>query len=147
MTISRAGFVKVCGLALFGAGLDASSLEAFSIASPTVDRARPFRVLDATASLFRRQLDTAFDLCSADGASARLVLAEVNERPVTRNVEQFSVIFHAPPDCAIPDGIHTLHHASLGRFELFIVPVGASRARRTVYQACFSRAANTSSRT
>ena len=54
-------------------------------------------------------------------------------------VEQFSLIFHAPPGEPFPDGIHRLEHAALGRVDLFIVPVGAPNAHRTAYQACFSR--------
>lgn len=98
-----------------------------------------FRLEDATASFFRRYLNMPFHARSADGARVRMVLREVAERPVTRNIEQFSLIFHAPPGRTVPDGTQTLHHSTLGAFDLFIVPIGAGNARRTVYQACFSR--------
>jgi hypothetical protein len=139
MPISRVDFVKVCGLALCGVSIDTRTADAFFTASPAVATSRPFRWQDVAASVFRPHVNTSFDLRSTDGVCTHLVLAEVTERPRTKNVEQFSVIFHAPPGCSIPDGIHTLQHPSLGQFELFIAPVGASKARRTVYQACFSR--------
>jgi hypothetical protein len=99
----------------------------------------PFRLQDATAQLFLQHLNTPFAVRSADGTRARFVLAEVIERPVSRDVEQFSLIFHAPAGAAVRDGTHAFQHPALGEFNLFIVPVGASSLRRTVYQACFGR--------
>jgi hypothetical protein len=84
-------------------------------------------------------LKTSFAVRSADGTRVRLVLAKVVERPVTKNVEQFSLIFHAPAGTAVPQGTHSFRHPALGAFDLFLVPIGASNGRRTVYQACFSR--------
>lgn len=142
-TLSRKGFLKMCGLALLGAGLDVRLLEA-AIGS-TADASGPgaaaagFRLQDATAAHFREHLDTPFHVRSQGGASVPLRLARVDERPATRNVEQFALIFHAPPGRALPDTIHRFHHQGLGDFDLFIVPVGVADARRTVYQACFSR--------
>lgn len=143
VTVSRAGFLKLCGLALAGAGVDVRALDAIcampSAARVGGTRATGLRLEDATAALFRDHLTTSFELRAADGARARLVLAEVSERPLTKNVEQFSLIFHAPAGQVCPDGIHSLDHAALGRLDLFIVAVGAPNARRTSYQACFSR--------
>ncbi len=143
VTVTRAGFLKLCGLAFAGAGMDVGTLEAIctmpSAPAEVVRRAGVFRIEHATAAFFRDHLTTAFHLRAADGTRARLVLVEVSERRVTRNVEQFSLIFHAPPGHAVPDGIHRLEHAVLGPVDLFIVPVGARNARRTAYQACFSR--------
>jgi hypothetical protein len=98
-----------------------------------------FQLQDATAPLFLQHLNTSFSVRSADGASALLVLAKVIEGPDTKNVEQFSLIFHAPAGAAVRDGTHAVQHPALGDFNLFIVPVGASNLRRTVYQACFGR--------
>ena len=94
---------------------------------------------DATAALFLQLLNTSFVVRCADRTRARFVLAEVFERAVTRNVEQFSVIFHAPAGSPVCDGTHAFQHPALGDFYLFIVPVGPSNIGRTVYQACFSR--------
>jgi hypothetical protein len=145
LIVSRADFLKVCGLALGGAAVDPRVVEAFNSAAAHAggtSRAAGLRLHDATAALFRAHLCTSFRVRSrgcGDDSRAHLVLAEVSERRLTRNVEQFSLIFHAPPGTVIPDGIHTLEHAALGRLDLFIVPVGAPNVRRTVYQACFSR--------
>ena len=140
MTVSRAGFLKVCGLALVGAGVDVPALQAL-VVSPTAgpDQTPPFSVQAATAAHFRQHLNTPFGLSSSDGGQLRLLLAAVTERPASKHVEQFSLIFHAPSGCPVADGLHAIRHQALGAFELFIVPVGAPNGRRTVYQACFSR--------
>jgi hypothetical protein len=139
VTVSRAQFLKVCGLAFLGAGADIGVLHGLPGEAPTAS-AMPGRVRmqDATAQLFREHLNTEFRVQSADGISAGLVLAELSERDITKNVEQFSLIFHAPAGAALPGGTHTLQHSALGAFDLFMVPVGPG-VRRTVYQACFSR--------
>jgi hypothetical protein len=128
---------------LLGTRLDARALTGMALAGPdpvgTSSSGGRFRLQDGTASLFLQHLNTAFAVRSGTGARARLVLAEVVERPLTKNVEQFSLIFHAPPGVALPDGTHAVEHSVLGDFRLFIVSVGAPSSRRTVYQACFSR--------
>lgn len=143
MRVSRSTFLKAFGAAIVGAGVDARTLVASAAGLsnvPELPRAGGrFGLLDAEAGHFRPHLNTSFAVRSTDGASARLVLAEVAERPLTRNVEQFSLIFHAPVATTVPQGIHAFHHQALGDFDLFIVPIGAPNGRRTVYQACFSR--------
>jgi hypothetical protein len=143
MRVSRATFLKAFGTAIVGAGVDARTLVASAAGLsnvPELPRAGGrFTVLDAEAAHFRPHLNTSFSVHSAGGASARLVLVEVAERPITRDVEQFSLIFHAPAATTLPQGTHAVHHHVLGDFDLFIVPIGAPNGRRTVYQACFSR--------
>jgi len=143
VTVSRKAFLKLCGSALVGAGMDARVLAASEVLlSGTADRVTSgaFQLRDATPALFRPHVQSTFRL-SSDTAPMRLMLAEVAERPVSKRVEQFSLIFHAPRGAAVADGTHTLHHSTLGTFDLFIVRVGAGK-RRTVYQACFSRIAD-----
>jgi hypothetical protein len=144
VSISRSAFLKLCGSALVGAGVDARVAEALmSDGRPAGRRlSGDLDVQDATASIFLPHVHTAFRLTSASGDRVRVTLAEVAERPVTRNVEQFSLIFHAPRGRALGDGIHSLEHPSLGAFDLFVSRVGAG-TRRTVYQACFSRLVRT----
>ena len=142
MRVSRATFLKALGTAMIGAGVDTRTLLASGGLSnaPELPRAGGrFGLLDAEAGHFRPHLNTSFAVRSAGGATARLLLVEVAERPITRDVEQFSLIFHAPAAAPVPQGMHAFHHQALGDFDLFIVPIGAPNGRRTVYQACFSR--------
>ena len=140
---SRKAFLKACGAALLGAHVEPLALLE-AAAQPSVPSERPlaaggFRLNDADARLFRPHLNSTFGVRSGDGTRVRLVLTEIVERPRTRNVEQFSLIFHAPAGAAVADGVHVFEHQALGGFELFIVPIGSPNGRRTVYQACFSR--------
>jgi hypothetical protein len=93
----------------------------------------------ASAALFQPHLDTTFAVRTNDGTRLPVVLKRVTEQPITHNVEQFSLSFHALPGAPVLHGTHTFQHAALGAFDLFVAPVGAGGAERTVYEACFSR--------
>jgi hypothetical protein len=133
------------GLALVGASADVRALARIDgVSSSAVDvhaAAGPFRLEAATPSSFREHLNTPFEVRSSNGATGRLVLVEVAERPVTRNVAQFSLILHAPQGESVPDGTLAFRHPAFGEFELFITRIGPTLTKRgcAAYQACFSR--------
>jgi hypothetical protein len=131
----------VCGLAIAGAGVDARIVDAFApaVVEAAARAPRALRVHEATAAFFREFLSTPFDVRCSSGPPVRLTLAEVTERPATGEIEQFSLIFSAPPDTGLGDGIHRLEHERLGAINLFIAPVDAPEAHRRLYQACFGR--------
>jgi hypothetical protein len=52
--------------------------------------------------------------------------------------EAFSVIFDGPDNRLLPQGMYAFEHEGLGRFELFIVPVGR-KPGLFQYQAVFNR--------
>jgi hypothetical protein len=52
--------------------------------------------------------------------------------------EMFSLIFAGPVDHRLPQRIYLIEHDRLGRFDLFIVPVG-EKSGFTLYQAIFNR--------
>jgi hypothetical protein len=143
MKVSRSVFLRGCGAALLGAGVDARALLETSVHQSGALSPAPLgaelQMASAGAERFRRHVNTSFAVHSADGAGVRLVLARVFEIPITKNVEQFSLIFHAPPGTRMPHGTHAFQHDALGCFDLFVVPVGAPNRRRALYQACFSR--------
>jgi len=143
VNVSRAGFLKICVAVLLGRAAGASSLFT-SIGGPFAAAApgrvgAPFRVEDASASVFQPYLNTTFAVRSTGTTRLPLVLARVTERPLTHDVEQFSLSFHAPPGRLLPHGTHAFQHPALGAFDLFISPAGGGGAQRTVYEACFSR--------
>ena len=77
--------------------------------------------------------------------SVELELAEVTPARVsapgganTAKYEHFSLIFLGPVDRILQQRIYCFESASLGRFELFIVPVGRDQ-NGTWYQATFNR--------
>jgi hypothetical protein len=94
----------------------------------------------AGAPIFRQYLNTVFGVAPGAGARVPLVLAAVTEPPVCAGLEQFSLVFHARAGSSALHGTYPVLHPSLGRFELFIAPIGAG-GPRPVYEACFSRRA------
>ena len=52
--------------------------------------------------------------------------------------ESFSLLFDGPPDRPLAQRTYPFEHERLGRFDLFIVPVGNERGRMQ-YQAVFNR--------
>ena len=68
-----------------------------------------------------------------------LRLAKVRERPLTKNVAQFSLTFHGPADVPLADRIYSLRHPALGSFSAFVSAISIPNEERRVYQACFSR--------
>ena len=140
MNVSRAGFLKICGAVLLGRSADASPTGASisDAAAALGGTGSAFQVEHATAALFLGHVNTTFTVRSAEGAGLPLRLARVTERPLTHDVEQFSLGFDAASAAPLPCGTHTLHHPTLGAFDLFMAPVGAG-SRRTEYEACFSR--------
>jgi uncharacterized protein DUF6916 len=143
VNVSRTVFLKICGAVLLGRTVDASSLftsigGAFSAAAAGWPVA-PFRVDEASASVFQPHLNSTFAVRATEGTRLPFVLVRVTERALTPDVEQFSLSFHAPPGTPLPDGTHAFQHGTLGEFDLFIAAVGGVSAPHTVYEACFSR--------
>ena len=55
-----------------------------------------------------------------------------------KRFESFSLVFHGPGDRLLPQKMHPFEHPQLGRFELFIVPIGQGPGHFK-YQAIFNR--------
>jgi hypothetical protein len=65
--------------------------------------------------------------------------------PGDAGYEKFSLIFSGPNDALLASAIHPFEHDQLGRFEMFIAPIGIPQADGVRYQAGFSRPAPTAS--
>lgn len=149
MKVSRGNFLKICGAAVLGGGVDAwpsfanvagpGLADLSGATAPEIPSPGQFQVEDASASMFRPHLNTTFAVRAARGARVSVVLAEVAEQPFDQHVEQFWLVFHAGGGASLPDGMHAFHHQALGSFDLFIVAIGGGHRRRTIYQACLSR--------
>ena len=72
--------------------------------------------------------DTAFDL----------ELIEIIDGRSTPRQEQFSLMFRAPQDAPVEQGLYRLEHDRLEAGELFLVPVSRDD-RGLCYQAVFNR--------
>ena len=142
MRVSRTAFLKVCALASLGSSVEPWAFVGPAAAASSEDVRPSARVQpgsrDATADAFRPHLRSTFIIRSARG-DVRAVLAKIVERPVTKNVQQFSLIFHAAAGTVIADGTYDVLHPALGELTMFIVAIGGPSAQRTVAEACFSR--------
>ncbi len=54
--------------------------------------------------------------------------------------ERFSLMFCAPKSAALPQNTYTFEHSQIGRFEMFIVPMGVKDETHGCYEAIFNRA-------
>lgn len=88
--------------------------------------------------VFSEQLHTNFQLWIPGAASLPLELVEVTEKDPSPKVEQFCLVFRGPLTPHLPQGIYTLEHEKLGKFDLFIVPLGPDSAGMC-YQVVFNR--------
>jgi hypothetical protein len=128
VVVTRADFLRLLGFAIAGARID-----------PAAAFAPSFRIERAEPSQFQPHIGDRFSVTPQDGSSrVRLTLASIVERPVSRNIAQFSLVFDGP-DEPIADGVHRLQHPVLGSFELFIANIARPICSRRHYEACFSR--------
>lgn len=140
--VSRGRFLKVFGSSLLWPWLELDGLAAAvtDVVSrkPAQSRTR-VDVVEGSAEWFRRQLSTTFLVRTDTGGVVALRLVSVVAGPVSSQIEQFSLIFHARDEATAPDGMFACEHPTLGHLDLFIVPIGATNSRPRVYEACFSR--------
>jgi hypothetical protein len=148
LTVSRSTFLRTLATAGLGSCLNVGGLRAAaSVASVATDAAPasadlsigPASMSDVTAAHFRSYVGDPFTIVTSASERHVVTLAEVAERPVSRGVQQFSLIFHARPDVPLEHGIHAFSHPRLGALDIFIVPIGQTNRRRRAFQACFSR--------
>jgi hypothetical protein len=91
-------------------------------------------------------LNTKFRVGVDPASFVELELAEASDlNPASRSqpgkgpeLVSFSLIFNGPDNRFLPQQIHAFAHDRIGRFELFIVPIG-QKPGIIQYQAVFSR--------
>jgi hypothetical protein len=65
---------------------------------------------------------------------------KTGKEPVTTLGECFSLVFMGMPKHTLPQKTYTVYHPALGKFSLFIVPVGKDKRWKTeYYQAIINR--------
>lgn len=77
---------------------------------------------------FTGHLHQHFSVILAEGDTLDLQLVDVTAlgaAPADSRRQPFSLVFrHERTDAYLPQGIHTLQHAEMGRLTLFLVPLG-----------------------
>ncbi|HEY3762547.1 MAG TPA: hypothetical protein VGN23_12445 [Verrucomicrobiae bacterium] len=89
---------------------------------------------------FSRLLNLRFRVCLDAANTLEAELIEVTPGHAMKDTpyENFSLLFNGPRHPVLPQGIYGFEQDNLGRFELFIVPVGQNQ-NGTQYQAVFNR--------
>lgn len=93
---------------------------------------------ELTHDAFTQNVNTKFHVSADDSSELDLELAEVSELKLVKTQEQFAVIFRGPLDQFMDQGTRSFDHATLGQFELFIVPVKQDE-QGYYYEAIFNR--------
>jgi len=93
-----------------------------------------------TVETFSRLLNFRFRIYADTVKTLEAELTEVTRGHAVANTkgEYFSLLFNVPGHPILPQGIYCFELEELGRFELFIVPVGQNQSG-TQYQAVFNR--------
>lgn len=86
-----------------------------------------FRIVVDDAST----LDAELESVEAAGAARSAAAREAGQR------EPFSLVFRGPAEPLLPQRIYPFEHDELGRFEIFIVPIGRDESG-TSYEATFA---------
>jgi hypothetical protein len=100
---------------------------------------------DLTCARFAAVASTIFQVSDGGKETVPLKLVEVKERShrsrdTAKQGESFSLLFTGPRTRPLPQRLYWFAHETMGRFELFIVPVGQD-ATSFSYEAVFNMVA------
>lgn len=101
------------------------------------------QVLDKlTVREFTGQIGKTFRLTLADSPAVDLVLVEARDLSLASSAPEakrapFSLVFRSPKGPVLPQRIYSLENETLGRLEIFLVPIGAD-ANGVQYEAIFN---------
>ena len=97
-----------------------------------------------TVSTFAGHVGGPFRICPEDARPVAVTLIEAESlgpetadagRPNRRRA--FSLVFRGPMEPVLPQRIYAMEHEALGRFELFLVPIGPDEVGMR-YEAVFN---------
>jgi hypothetical protein len=83
-------------------------------------------------------LNTKFHVSADETNVVELELVEVSEPKPLPTQEQFAIVFRGPRDSFLGQGTRPLDHETLGRSDLFLVPIRED-AEGYYYEAVFNR--------
>jgi hypothetical protein len=90
-----------------------------------------------TYEAFANNLNTKFRISVDENNALDAELTQVSERFLSPQQERFSIIFRAPYEPFLGQGIRHFEHDQLPPFELFIVPIQRDE-QGTLYEAVFN---------
>ena len=93
---------------------------------------------ELNSRIFSECLHTPFQVEIPGAEPLTIELFAVEEKNYSPQLEQFSIMFHGPANRFLPQATYPVEHAKLGKFLLFLVPVGPDE-HGMCYQAVFNR--------
>jgi len=91
-----------------------------------------------TKEMFSESLNTKFTAYPEPANPVELELIQLTEGISTPKHEQFALLFRGPHAPFLQQMIYHVEHAGLGKFDLFLVPVGRDQ-QGFQYEAVFNR--------
>ena len=148
MSFSRRKFLRAGTLVAISAGIPLKHVIAgtHGAGELTLDHSSIDKRRFLSRESFARHLNTNFSFRHRD-ASATLELVEVNDltpvagRPsaAATGKECFAAVFVGSAKTPLLQETYTVTHGSLGKFEMFVVPVGKNNRKGMYYEAVFNR--------
>jgi Domain of unknown function (DUF6916) len=144
-------FMDVCSRRQFVA--DLSLVVAAAALAPAVPRCLPVRLAplgrhELSRAAFAEHLHTRFQVRAPAGNLVAMELVEAQSLPwraargdlgAPAVEESFSLMFRLPVGQAFAQGTYDFAHEEMGRFAMFIVPVGRPNGDSQGYEAVFHR--------
>lgn len=93
-----------------------------------------------THDTFAGKLNTKFQISVDDSQTVEAELVEVSELLTSARQERFAIVFRAPKEPFLGQGIRRFAHDRMEPFELFIVPISHDE-QGAYYEAVFNRMA------
>src|SRR2546423_3728711 len=90
-----------------------------------------------TLEMFQGQLNTKFQMHFSDSQSAEVELVTAKDVGSSDRQKQFSLVFKAPNEAPILQGIYRVDHEKLGDLDLFLVPISRDESG-VCYAAIFN---------
>jgi uncharacterized protein DUF6916 len=118
-----------------------------AISAATVFRRKP-ALGQLTYEAFSKCVGSSFILLRGAKPAVALELANARQQEPSRfesanapdaGHERFSLMFCGPHSDVLPQDTYSFEHGRLGRFEMFIVPMGVKEETHCYYQAVFNR--------
>lgn len=146
MSISRRMFLHAGTLAIVSAGVPLKGLaaEAFNQSGSGTSlsgRNQTNALQRLNKEAFARHLNTKFWLRQRNSAATPVKLIELGDMWHTAKsarTECFAAVFLGSLETPLPQNTYSVQHESMGKFEMFVVPVGKSK-QGIYYEAVFNR--------
>jgi hypothetical protein len=132
--------------------LSCSTVAVTASVTPATVFGAPFRFKEVSLervsfSAFAAHLNSAFQVQTASGSAVHLRLVEVQPTPAfpasaaaeDASNEKFSLLFQGALKQPLEQGSYWFEHEGIGRFAIFIVPIGSTETSHCYYEAIFNR--------